>query len=252
MKWVKRLLLLLVVLLAGPVFMIACGGARLEGNWATADRSSAGLAPDPAAVNEAIVQVYAARAFEWRGAFAVHTWIAAKPRNADYYTVYEALGWRHWRGLPTVSASPGIPDRLWFGHRPWLLADVRGAQAEAAIPQIAGAVAAYPYTERYRVWPGPNSNTFTAWVVRRAPALKVRLPSIAIGKDFLGWSVVAPVPGGSGYQVSLYGLLGVSVGAREGLQINVMGLVFGLDPAGPAIDLPGVGRVGFGWPWPTG
>jgi hypothetical protein len=26
----------------------------------------------------------------------------------------------------------------------------------------------YPHAQRYRYWPGPNSNTFVAWVLRRA------------------------------------------------------------------------------------
>lgn len=35
----------------------------------------------PAMHPEAVVQVYAGRPFGWRGAFAVHTWLAAKPKN---------------------------------------------------------------------------------------------------------------------------------------------------------------------------
>ena len=50
---------------------------------------------------EAIVQVYASRTFGWRGAFAVHTWVAAKPAGADRYTRYEVIGWR------SAAADPG-------------------------------------------------------------------------------------------------------------------------------------------------
>ena len=52
---------------------------RATGDWRTASHRSAGLAPDPASHRDAVVQVYAARTFGWRGAFAVHTWLAAKP-----------------------------------------------------------------------------------------------------------------------------------------------------------------------------
>ena len=48
-------------------------------DWRFADRSSVGLAPLPSKTAEAVVQVYAARTYSWRGAFAVHSWIAVKP-----------------------------------------------------------------------------------------------------------------------------------------------------------------------------
>mgnify|MGYP006147166033 CR=1 FL=1 len=41
----------------------------------------------------------------------------------------------------------------------------------------------YPYCERYRYWPGPNSNTFAAWVLRKA-RLKHALGPMALGKRF--------------------------------------------------------------------
>lgn len=45
----------------------------------------ASLLAVPATHPEAVVQVYAGRPFGWRGAFAVHTWLAAKPKNTDRY-----------------------------------------------------------------------------------------------------------------------------------------------------------------------
>ncbi|WP_163143990.1 DUF3750 domain-containing protein, partial [Arhodomonas sp. KWT] len=78
---------LLALMVTGPAVMWASGGFVVEGDWRTASRASAGIAPVPGAAPEAIVQVYAARAFEWRGAFAVHTWIATKPAGGGRYTV---------------------------------------------------------------------------------------------------------------------------------------------------------------------
>ena len=106
---------------------------------------------------------------------------------------------------------------------------------------------AYPYTHEYRLWPGPNSNTFTAYIVRQVPELRVELPAIAIGKDFLeGGRIAAVAPGGRGFQLSLFGFAGAIVGVEEGIEVNLLGLVFGVDPLGPAIKLPGIGRIGFG------
>ena len=32
---------------------------------------------------------------------------------------------------------------------------------------------------------------------------------------------------------------------EEGLEVNVLGLSFGIDPLTPAIKLPGIGRIGM-------
>jgi len=191
------------------------------------------------------VQVYAARAFEWRGAFAVHTWIAIKPAGGVYFTVHEVTGWGVRHGGSAVRSLQGPPDRYWYGARPELLADIRGDRAAVAIDEIEAAVKSYPYPDRYRAWPGPNSNTFVAYVLRQVSDLRVDLPPTAIGKDYLPGSFAAATPSGTGGQVSAFGLAGVAVGLEEGLEINVLGLNFGVDPGELAVRLPGIGKAGF-------
>jgi len=105
-------------------------------------------------------------------------------------------------------------------------------------------VASYPYRMRYRTWPGPNSNTFIAWIGRAVPELRLKLPPTAIGKDFLPGSVADTTPSGTGVQVSLFGLTGLAVGWDEGVEINLLTLNFGLEVKPPAIKLPLVGRIG--------
>ena len=249
MSILGKILLLVTVLLIGPVLALAGSTARLGQDWRTADRSSTGIAPSPADTSEAIVSVWAARAFNWRGLLAVHTWIATKPENAPRYTVHHVVGWRGWGGGNVVVSTPDLPDRSWYGQPPRLVKELRGPKAERAIPKILAAVSAYPYTHRYRLWPGPNSNTFTAYVARRVPELGVELPGIAIGKDYLdSGRFFHTAPGGRGFQISLFGLVGALVGVEEGIELNVLGLVFGIDPLGPAIKLPGIGRIGLGGP----
>ena len=246
MKWLRRCLLIVAGLLAGPLLAVSCGDVSMGQDWRTADRSSAGIAPNPRNTPEAVVQVYAARAFNWRGALAVHTWVAAKPRDGDYYTVHQVMGWRRYQNLPVVISTPDIPDRLWYGARPELLVDLRGEQATQAIPRIEAAVASYPFVREYGLWPGPNSNTFTAHVGREVPELALDLPTTAIGKDFLtNGSIVESAPSGTGGQLSLYGLLGVTVAREEGLELNILALNFGIDLLRPAIKLPGIGRIGM-------
>ena len=72
----------LLFLLTGPMLVVAMGTVTLGGHWSTASRQSSNQAPDPATTPEAIVQVYAARAFSWRGAFGIYPWFAVKPAGA--------------------------------------------------------------------------------------------------------------------------------------------------------------------------
>jgi len=233
-------LLLVIAAILGLVWL---AGAR-SADWRTASREPVGLAPDPAATPEAVVQVYAARAVSWRGYFGVHSWVAVKPAGAQTYTVYEVIGWRLRYSDSALAIRNRGPDERWFGAVPELLADRRGPGAEALIARIDRAAREYPYATEYSVWPGPNSNTFTAWIARAVPELEIDLPPTAIGKDYLRDRIIATAPSGSGFQVSLNGVLGFTLSGVEGLEVNVLGLTFGFNPYRPAIRLPIVGRLG--------
>jgi hypothetical protein len=246
-KKAKTSLLLLLAYLACAVGYLASSSEQLAArDWRTASREPAGLAPDPKTTREAVVQVYAARAVGWRGYFGVHTWIAAKPTDADGFTVYEVIGYRLRRTGSAVVVHQRAADGYWFGNKPELLKDVRGEGVDELIARLESAVAQYPYASRYRVWPGPNSNTFTAFVLRELPELRVDLPPTAIGKDYLGWSPIDKTPSGTGMQLNALGAFGVLAGVEEGVEVNILGLTLGVDPRNLAIKLPLIGRLGFG------
>lgn len=230
----------LFLTLIGPAWTLLWNKVDLSLDWRTAPRDSTGLAPDAASTEEAVIQAYAARAFHWRGIFATHCWLAVKPRGAKSYTVYQVVGWRAWQGLPALSVEQDIPDRLWYGAKPEVILDLRGEKAQTLIPRIAEAVDAYAYAAPYSVWPGPNSNTMPAFVARAVPELGLVLPASAIGKDYLGpASFFAAAPSGTGYQVSLWGALGLLVAGREGIEINILGGVYGVGFSPFSIKLPG-------------
>jgi len=230
-----------------PVLVSGClvdgrGGVR----WYEARRDPTGLAPDPATTREAVIQVYAARAVSWRGVFSVHTWFAVKPTGAERFTRYEVLGFGVANGTPAVRVNRTGPDNYWFGARPQIILDRRGPGVDVMIEDIRAAVARYPYPHEYRAWPGPNSNTFTAFIARQVPELGLDLPSNAIGEDFLpGGALFAAAPSGSGFQVSLYGLAGILLALDEGIELNILGLNIGVDAAVPALKLPAIGRLGL-------
>jgi hypothetical protein len=224
--------------------LMALAGAAGAQGWRGASSEAVGLAPDPATTPEAVIQVYGARAWGWRGYFGVHTWIAVKPPKAAAYTVYEVLGWQLRWSDSAVAIRQRTADARWYGSAPQLFADKRGAEAEVLIPRIDQAARSYPFANEYSAWPGPNSNTFTAWVARAVPELEAHLPPTAIGKDYLRDRVFAAAPSGSGLQFSLHGLFGVLASGVEGVELNVLGLTFGIDPFSPAIKLPLLGRLG--------
>jgi hypothetical protein len=238
--WHVLLLLFLVPLATHAVWWQLQDHPR---SWAEANWSSAGVLPPASANRNAVVHVLAGRTGRWKGIFAHHTWIVVKPKGALRYTRFEVVGW----GRP-LRIDAYAPDGRWFGDTPRVLLSLRGEEAERAIPAIRDAVARYPHgaAGSYVTWPGPNSNTFIASVTRAVPELAPALLPTAIGKDFAGWPLYAgAAPSGTGGQLSLGGLLGVTVGWVEGLEINVLGLVAGLDVRRPALKLPGWGRLGL-------
>lgn len=241
----KRKVILAIVF---GYFMIAAAylgysGSLSAQDWRTASREPAGLAPDPATTPEAVVQVYAARTVGWRGYVGVHTWIAVKPTDAERFTVHEVIGYRLRRTGTSVVSSERPADGRWFGAMPELLSDIRGPGVDDVIARIDKAVVEYPYADTYRVWPGPNSNTFVAFVLRAVPEVRADLPPTAIGKDYLGITPVNKTPSGTGVQLNVLGVAGVLAGIEEGLELNLLGLTFGVDPKGLALKLPLVGRL---------
>ena len=161
--------------------LVACSNS----DWRTASRESAGLAPKPDAVKEAVIEVYAADAFSWRGWFAVHTWLAVKAEDANEYTVFEVVGWRVNRGLPALHQYTTVtPDRYWYGAKPDKVLSIQGEKAAELIPKVLDAVKRYPWANEYTVFPGPNSNTFPTWVGQQVPELGLDMPFRAIGSGY--------------------------------------------------------------------
>ena len=215
-------------------------------DWRTARRDSAGIAPAPSEVSEAVVQVYAARTINWRGYLSVHSWIATKEKDADFYVTYQVMGWNLYFSGNAVVVKQDIPDRYWYGSKPELIEEIRGEKAERAIPKIIKYVNDYPYKTYYNVWPGPNSNSFIANIIRNTPELTVELPPHAIGKDWINkGDFFGNSESGSGYQLSLWGLFGITIGKAEGIEVNLLGMTFGIDFYRPALKLPFIGRIGI-------
>ncbi len=184
-----------------------------------------------------------ARTGGMKGALALHSWIVTKDAGGLKYNRYDKLGWGQ-----SVRHNAFAADGRWYSNPPKVVFQARGEQAKFLVPKIEAAILDYPHANPggYRIWPGPNSNSFIGYVVNAVPELGIALPSNAVGRDFLG--------GGRWYQldpdwknliVNWDGMAGFALGARNGFEIHFMGLVAGIDIMNPAIKIPGFGRVGL-------
>ena len=116
------------------------------------------------------------------GRFASHYWfVVFRDGRVDRWEVWQtrnaggrAVGHVHCNLKPPDAGVGGGPMRLechWEGD---------GA---AAIARVLEATHAYPFCQRYHYWPGPNSNTYAAWVLRQA-GIDYPFPRRAIGCTF--------------------------------------------------------------------
>ncbi len=167
------------------VLGLILAGCSSDKDWRTASRESARIAPLPSETNEAVLQVYGADAWGWRGWFAIHSWIAAKRTGESSYTVYDVVGWRADRERSVVRIVQDVPDRYWYGEKPHVIKEHRGTGVDELIDAVDEAARSYPWMTVYKAFPGPNSNTFTAWVAKQVPELELNLPYSAIGKDYV-------------------------------------------------------------------
>src|SRR4051812_44679589 len=170
-------LFILPVLGRAPLYFHDRGPA----DYRRADWSSIGSLPQASAAPEARVLFLSGQTGGLKGSVSVHSWIVYKAENATAWKRYDVVGW----GEPGRT-NLRDPDGRWYGNAPHVIADVKGAQAQALIPKIEAAIKDYRYANAgdYRLWPGPNSNTFVATVLRAVPEIGVAMPPNAVGRDF--------------------------------------------------------------------
>lgn len=211
------------------------------GSWRAADWSSSGLLLAKPEAGDAAIYVLAARTGGLKGALSVHSWIVVKKPGRTTYDRYDKVGW----GSP-VRRNGYAADGRWYSNPPNIVQVVEGEAAARLIPAVEAAIEAYPFARAgdYHIWPGPNSNSFVAHVLREVPGLGVALPPNAVGRDFApGLGAFDVAPDGRDVHATLGGLAGFAFGARSGLELHFMGLVAGVDFARPALKIPGYGRL---------
>lgn len=239
-RFLVGLTILFLLPLAGNAVIHSLG--EQPANWRTADWGSVGMLGEASADRDARLLIFTGRTGRWKGIFSVHSWVVYKPEGATAWSRYDVVGW----GNP-VRMNGWAPDGRWYGDVPRVLVDLKGAAAQATIPKVRSAIEEYRYRNQgdYRMWPGPNSNTFIAAVLRAVPELATTLPPNAVGKDFRDGFYAGLSDSRTGVELSMYGLIGIKAGWIEGVELNLLGLVAGLDLRHPAVKLPGFGRIGI-------
>jgi hypothetical protein len=212
-------------------------------NWKVASWASSGLLPQASANPPATVMILASRTGRWKSIFAEHMSIVVKPKGAAAWTRYDVVGW----GNP-VRKNAYAADALWYGNAPRVVYRLEGNEAAGLILAVEASVQHYPFQKKgtYTVWPGPNSNTFVAWVVRNTPGFDTELPPVAVGKDWLGSGFsMALAPSKSGWTFSAGGFVGCTLAWEEGIELHLLGSTIGLDVNDLAIKLPALGKLGL-------
>lgn len=128
---------------------------------------------------EAVVRLYAAPLPRVEN-IAIHTWFAVKPADASTFHRWEV--WPRSDGpFDHVRLDLGEPTAHVGSGGVVVLADLIGPEAEPIIRFIQEESPGYPERGRYRSFPGPNSNSYTQWVLDHT-GWDVTLPPRAIGK----------------------------------------------------------------------
>jgi len=118
------------------------------------------------------------------GLVAAHYWFAVddEGKRCERWEVWQSpnaggtcVGHLHCNLKPPEADVGGGPARV--------AAQWEGDTARKIHAVLLAAGKAYPFCHRYAPWPGPNSNTFAAWVLRSA-GIDFRLPWKAIGRSY--------------------------------------------------------------------
>jgi hypothetical protein len=200
----------------------------------------------------------------WYSRFAHHAWIDLRD-EAGEWTRVEILGFPPSVHLEGIAEAEAFAARR-FGREVHLLKTISGPQAKpivARVLELADACEDYgrlalewneeggfvaqvipPSGRDYRRWPGPNSNTFVAWIIERTPGLHAELHHNAVGKDYPKGFRVGRTSAGYGFETES-AWLGLGLGLSQGLELHLLGLTAGVDLWPPALKLPFLPRLGF-------
>ncbi len=178
------------------------------------------------------------RSMPWYTQRAEHTWIDVKRGDEESWQRFEVLGRLFGPRRQPIASGDAREDRRWRRDVE-LLAAFRDERARAIAERLEAASTelVYQYRAGYDAWPGPNSNTFVMQLVRRVDGLSAPLHHNAVGKDYPGWIDAGWTTSKTGVRIDTVPL-GLAIGLREGLELHLLQLTFGVSLWPPRIKLP--------------
>ncbi|MBL8839898.1 MAG: DUF3750 domain-containing protein [Planctomycetes bacterium] len=182
--------------------------------------------------------------FPWITRFAHHAWIDVKRGDEASWQRIEVRGRGRGVVVRDIAAEDARNDR-WFGGRPVHQLEVIDGDAARRIAEQIGPLAAAQdarYEEDYLLWPGPNSNTFIAELADELPDLAFVLDGNAVGKDWPGWIDGGLTTSKTGLHLDLP-LVGAAVGARDGIELHLLGFTAALRFWPPCVVVPFLPRL---------
>jgi hypothetical protein len=127
------------------------------------------MAPHVASEGGCVVQLRYAALPSIFGAIADHYWFVVFDEGSGACQRWEVWHVKNAGGhcVGHVHCNLLDPDADVGGGPTRIAAEWRGLAA-SALREVLERPEDYPHCQRYHYWPGPNSNTFAAWVLREA------------------------------------------------------------------------------------
>jgi hypothetical protein len=114
--------------------------------------------------------------------FAVHYWfVVYDDTGCHRYEVWQRRN-AGGRSIGHLHCDLKPPDEG-VGGGPARIAAVWTGEEAQRLKRVLEEAERYPFCHKYRYWPGPNSNTFAAWVLRKA-GIAHRLVRTALGQRY--------------------------------------------------------------------
>lgn len=183
----------------------------------------------------------------WVTRFAEHLWVDV--RVAGQWHRVEWNGHLEEVWVEPFEAGHALQDQRWemgVAVHSWY----RGAVARQLGRTILKRARDFPWAGEYRIWPGPNSNSFVDWLSQEVPGFATQLPPNALGKDYTPWFSAGISRSRSGVHLDTL-LFGTQLGLKEGVEAHVLGFTLGVGLWPPQLKLPFLPAIPAGWfaPW---
>lgn len=179
------------------------------------------------------------REMPWYSRFASHSFVEYRETPSSSWRRIEIVNKNSGIVHEEISAEEAGASKRW-GNPIHLVSQskVDGVKVARQMEKIAKS-----YDDSlYRPWPGPNSNTFTERIMREVDGVSGVLEHNGVGKDhgiYFGRTT-----GRTGLEFHAT-FMGLAVGLKEGVEVNLMGLTMGVGIWPPSIKIPFLPEIPF-------